>query len=99
MTELDWSNVEVGDHLVDPHTGKRREVLAVSRVSGKRGQRGTTRTVVTVPNLRNRRWKGTTSIWSTEGARARCLVLEKKAMIGAIEFRDPGDEQPERKAS
>lgn len=94
MTEIDWLNVEVGDVLVDPHTGVRREVLEVRRHAGKRGQRGKARTSVRVPNLKSKRWSSTTFIMSTDGARARCLQLEKRPMSGAIEYRDPGDEDP-----
>lgn len=91
MNDIDWLNVEVGDALVDPHTGVRREVFTVKRTANQRGQlRGVTRVSVHVTNLKQP--GRTTVMFSTDGVRSRCLCLEKKPMAGAIEYRDPGDE-------
>jgi hypothetical protein len=52
MTADEWLILKVGDVLIDAKCQHaRREVLTVSRVSGKPGQRGKTRTTITVQNL------------------------------------------------
>lgn len=75
MTEEQWLALKVGDRIVDRHAGGRiREVLELSRVSGKRGQRrGGTRTTITVTNLKSPQL--TTIIYSTADIRGERFEL------------------------
>lgn len=70
MTAEEWLALEVGDFIIDrglsTMSGVEREVLSISRNSGKPQQGGNTRTCITVPNLKSS--GRVTTIFSIEDA-------------------------------
>lgn len=85
MTKEQWLALEVGDVIRDRLCGNaRREVLSISRVSGRPGQRGKTRTSITVANLKSP--GRTTVLFSTDDANG-----ERFVMVCRCFAREPGE--------
>lgn len=74
MTAAEWLAVKVGDFIVDRSTQHlaHREVLSVSRVSGRAEQRGKTRTMIRVPKIRG---AGMTIICNSEDRSGARFIL------------------------